>query len=301
LPALNFIKLFGNGKNLGLKLSYMEQPSPDGLAQAFIIGEKFIGDNSVAMILGDNIFYGNGLVKILQDAVNNTNRATIFGYYVSDPERFGVVEFDEHNKVVSVVEKPKIPKSNYAVTGLYFYDNRVVEFAKKVLPSSRGELEITDSIQKLIDMGKVVQSHILTGWWLDTGKKDDLLEANKIVLHDLLKQNCCGNIDKDTTMTGIVEVMAGSIVINSKLLGPVSIAENCKIINSTIGPCVSIGSGTTIENSAIEDSVILPECHIANIDLLKESVVGNGSTVIKNKDNSNLVRLFLGDVNRVEI
>ncbi|KKQ28953.1 MAG: Glucose-1-phosphate thymidylyltransferase [Candidatus Nomurabacteria bacterium GW2011_GWA1_37_20] len=129
----NFKKLLGTGENFGLKLSYAEQPSPDGLAQAFIIGEKFIGKSNVAMILGDNIFYGNGLVKILKKAVRNKNRATIFGYYVNDPERFGVAEFDAKGKVISIEEKPKKPKSNYAITGLYFYDNRVIEFAVVLL------------------------------------------------------------------------------------------------------------------------------------------------------------------------
>ncbi len=178
----NFKKLLGDGKNFGLKLSYKEQPSPDGLAQAFILGKKFIGKDSVAMILGDNIFHGNGLTKILQKAAESTNRATIFGYYVNDPERFGVVEFDKNDKVISIEEKPKIPKSNYAVTGLYFYDNRVVNFAKKVKPSDRGELEITSINQMYLEAGDLEVKLLGRGFaWLDTGTIDSLMKANDFI------------------------------------------------------------------------------------------------------------------------
>jgi glucose-1-phosphate thymidylyltransferase len=178
----NFKKLLGDGKNFGLKLSYKEQPSPDGLAQAFILGEKFIGKDSVAMILGDNIFHGNGLTKILQRAAESTARATIFGYYVHDPERFGVVEFDKNDKVISIEEKPKNPKSNYAVTGLYFYDNRVVNFAKKVKLSARGELEITDINQMYLKAGDLEVKLLGRGFaWLDTGTISSLMKANDFI------------------------------------------------------------------------------------------------------------------------
>jgi len=178
----NFKKLLGNGGKFGLKLSYREQPSPDGLAQAFIIGEKFIGESNVAMILGDNIFYGNGLVNILNEAVKNTHRATIFGYYVNDPERFGVVEFNKKGKVVSIEEKPKKPKSNYAVTGLYFYDNRVINFAKKLKPSQRGELEITDINQLYLNAGDLDVKLLGRGFaWLDAGTISSLVNANDFV------------------------------------------------------------------------------------------------------------------------
>lgn len=178
----NFKKLLGNGENYGLNLSYAEQPSPDGLAQAFIIGEEFIGEDSVAMVLGDNIFYGNGLTKILQEAVENKDRATVFGYYVNDPERFGIVEFDEKGKAISIEEKPKEPKSNYAVTGLYFYDHRAVEFAKKVKPSDRGELEITSMNQMYLEAGDLDVKLLGRGFaWLDTGTIDSLMGANDFV------------------------------------------------------------------------------------------------------------------------
>lgn len=178
----NFKKLLGDGSQYGVKLTYKEQPSPDGLAQAFILGEEFIGDDDVAMVLGDNIFYGNGFGKVLQQAVNNKGRATVFGYYVEDPERFGIVEFDENGKVLSVEEKPENPKSNYALTGLYFYDNRVVEYAKNLKPSARGELEITDLNRIYLENNDLDVQLLGRGYaWLDTGTMDSLLEAGEFV------------------------------------------------------------------------------------------------------------------------
>jgi len=178
----NFKNLLGNGTNLGINLSYEQQPSPDGLAQAFIIGEEFINGDSCAMILGDNIFYGSGLTKHLKNAAKKQTGATIFGYYVDDPERFGIVEFDKNGKAVSIEEKPKHPKSNYCVTGLYFYDNKVCEFAKKVKPSARGELEITDLNKMYLENGTLDVITLGRGYaWLDTGTVDSLSEATEFV------------------------------------------------------------------------------------------------------------------------
>ena len=178
----NFKKLLGDGSNYGIELSYAEQPSPDGLAQAFLIGEEFINGDSCAMVLGDNIFYGSGLTKHLKEAVARDNGATIFGYYVDDPERFGIVEFDQNGKAISLEEKPKNPKSNYCVTGLYFYDKRVVELAKKVKPSDRGELEITDLNKMYLEDGSLNVVTLGRGFaWLDTGTMDALSEAAEFV------------------------------------------------------------------------------------------------------------------------
>ena len=177
-----FEELFGDGSQFGLSLSYAVQPSPDGLAQAFIIGADFIGSDSVAMVLGDNIFAGHGLKKRLRKAASQESGATVFGYYVDDPERFGIVEFDKDGKAISIEEKPKNPKTNYCVTGLYFYDNRVVEYAKNLKPSARGELEITDLNRIYLENGELNVELLGQGFtWLDTGTHDSLVDATNIV------------------------------------------------------------------------------------------------------------------------
>ncbi|MDE7162847.1 MAG: glucose-1-phosphate thymidylyltransferase RfbA [Clostridia bacterium] len=179
-----FKELLGDGSAIGINLQYAVQPSPDGLAQAFIIGENFIGKDDVAMILGDNIFYGHGFTKMLKEAKQNAEhgKATIFGYGVKDPERFGIVEFDKDGKVLSVEEKPKNPKSNYCITGLYFYDNRAVEYAKQIKPSKRGELEITDLNARYLQEGDLTVQLLDRGFaWLDTGTMDSLFEAAEFV------------------------------------------------------------------------------------------------------------------------
>ena len=180
----NFERLLGDGSQFGIHLSYKVQPSPDGLAQAFLLGEEFIGDDCCAMILGDNIFYGSGFRARLKQAAADAQqgRASIFGYYVNDPERFGIVEFDENGKVISVEEKPQHPKSNYCITGLYFYDNRVVEMAKRVKPSARGELEITDLNRFYLEDGTLNVQLLSRGYaWLDTGTMDSLVDAADFV------------------------------------------------------------------------------------------------------------------------
>lgn len=179
-----FEHLLGDGSQFGIHLTYKVQPSPDGLAQAFLLGEEFIGSDTCAMVLGDNIFYGNGFTPLLRKAVADSEqgKATVFGYYVSDPERFGVVEFDDSGNVVSVEEKPKQPKSNYAITGLYFYDNRVVQLAKQVKPSARGELEITDLNRLYLEAGDLKVQLLGRGFaWLDTGTMDSLVDAADFV------------------------------------------------------------------------------------------------------------------------
>ena len=181
----SFQKLLGDGNDFGIHLSYAEQPSPDGLAQAFIIGEEFIGNDDVCLILGDNIFYGHGLPEMLQSAINNIkkeNKATIFGYNVKDPERYGVVDFDTHGNAISIIEKPESPKSNYAVVGLYFYPNDVIQVAKNVKPSQRGELEITSVNQHYLETEQLKVELMGRGFaWLDTGTHDSLLEASQFI------------------------------------------------------------------------------------------------------------------------
>ena len=180
--SASFMRLLGDGSQFGIRLNYAAQPSPDGLAQAFIIGEGFIGKDNVCLVLGDNIYYGHGLTEHLQSAVARKTGATVFGYHVSDPERFGVVEFDEQMRAISIEEKPKQPKSNYAVTGLYFYDNDVIEIAKTMKPSTRGELEITSVNNAYLRRGDLNVELLGRGYaWLDTGTHDSLLEAGHFV------------------------------------------------------------------------------------------------------------------------
>lgn len=185
-----FENLFGDGNELGIYIEYAVQESPDGLAQAFIIGEEFIGDDSVCLVLGDNIYYGDGLSRMLQRAAKKTEGATVFGYHVNDPERFGVVEFDNEMQAVSIEEKPEKPKSHYAVTGLYFYDNDVVEIAKNIEPSERGELEITDVNKEYLVRNKLSVEVMSRGFaWLDTGTHESLLEASTFISTIEKRQN----------------------------------------------------------------------------------------------------------------
>ena len=222
-----FEALLGDGHQFGVHLSYVEQPSPDGLAQAFILGADFIGDDCVAMILGDNIFAGHGLKKRLNAAVDNAQSgkgATVFGYYVDDPERFGIVEFDENGHAISIEEKPAKPKSNYCVTGLYFYDNRVVEYAKGLKPSPRGELEITDLNRIYLEQGELNVELLGQGFtWLDTGTHESLVEATNFVMtmekHQHRKLACLEDIAYTNGWISREDVMAAYEVMKKNQYG----------------------------------------------------------------------------------
>lgn len=228
----HFEELLGDGSKFGINLSYAVQPSPDGLAQAFLIGEEFIGDDTCAMVLGDNIFYGSYFRKNLADAVKAAEEgyATIFGYYVKDPERFGIVEFDKNRNVVSVEEKPQHPKSNYCITGLYFYDNRVVKMAKQVKPSARGEMEITDLNRLYLNEGKIKVQLLGRGFaWLDTGTMDSLMEASVFVQTVQNRQGVVISAPEEIAyMEGLIT--KEQLLESAKLYGKSPYGEHLKIV-----------------------------------------------------------------------
>jgi len=289
-----------DGSKWGVSITYILQPEPLGLAHAVKTAQDFLGDSSFLMFLGDNL-----IQESIRDVVGQFHAlcpdALILLKEVPDPGAFGVAELDVSGKVVRLIEKPEEPKSNLAVVGTYLFTPQIHKAIAQIKPSLRGELEITDAIQKLLEMGKDVRSHILHGWWLDTGTKDDLLEANRIVLDDFLKRDIKGEVDSQSRIVGRVEIRKGARIENSLIKGPLSIAEGCQIRNSSIGPFASIGARTVIEDSLIEHSVILENCRILKIKRLADSVIGRNTKIIRHKPDFRELRLFVGDDARVEL
>jgi len=290
----------GDGSKWNAQITYILQPEPLGLAHAVKTARDFLGDSSFLMFLGDNLIQG-GVKSFVKEFTTNKVDALVLLKEVPDPRLFGVAELNEKGEITRLVEKPREPKTNLAVPGVYLFTRDVHLAIDRIKPSWRGELEITDTIQQLIDSGKKVRSHILTGWWLDTGKKDDLLEANRIVLDEFMKRDLRGEIDAASQVAGRVEVGEGTSIENSTIRGPVSIAEECKVSNSFIGPFTSIGAGTVIEHSSIEHSVILESCRISGIERLSDSVIGRSTEVVKGGQDFKAVRLFIGDDAKVEL
>jgi glucose-1-phosphate thymidylyltransferase len=251
------------------------------------------------MFLGDNLIEGD--IKVfVEEFSQSLSDALILLKEVADPRLFGVAELDKSGKVIRLVEKPKEPRSKLALVGVYLFSPEIHHAIDDIQPSWRGELEITDAIQKLFDWEKVVSSHVLKGWWLDTGKKDDLLEANRIVLDQYIKRDIQVGIDAGSQITGRVAICQGTVIEESTIRGPVSIAENCKISHSFIGPFTSIAKDTVIERSRIDHSVILEHCLVSGIEHLEDSVIGRGSEVKKNSA-FNTMKLFVGDDAKVEL
>ena len=297
----NLIKeVAGDGSKWGARITYILQPEPLGLSHAVITAREFLGSSPFLMFLGDNLIQG-GVKQFVQQFKKDKPDALILLKHVEDPRLFGVAELDKSGKVVHIVEKPKKPKSHMVVVGVYLFSPAVHKAIAGIKPSFRGELEITDAIQKLIDMDKNVRSHVLDGWWLDTGKKDDILEANRVVLDDLLKRNIKIKVAPGNRIEGRVEIGEGAIIENSIIRGPACIAENCRIINSYIGPYTSISHSTVIENSSMHHSIILDNCRITDMEHLIDSIIGRFTTVVRRKDVSRSVKLFLGDDSLLEL
>ncbi|MEE8470813.1 MAG: glucose-1-phosphate thymidylyltransferase [Dehalococcoidia bacterium] len=283
----------GDGSRWDSQITYITQAEPLGLAHAVNTARDFLGDSNFLMFLGDNLIEG-GVEEFVRQFNAHSPDGLILLKEVADPRLFGVAELNERGQAIRLVEKPKEPKTNLALVGVYLFTPEIHRAIDQIRPSWRGELEITDAIQKLLDMNKDVESHVLSGWWLDTGKKDDLLEANTVVLDSLLERDVRVETDSKSKITGRVEIKEGTSVENSTIRGPVSIAEGCQIRNSFIGPFTSVGAGTIIEDSSVEHSVILEQSRISRIDRLADSLIGTRVEVKKAKDSFKALRLFVG-------
>jgi glucose-1-phosphate thymidylyltransferase len=298
--AADINQAVADGSKWGVNVTLIPQSQPLGLAHAVKTAQDFLADSNFLLFLGDNLIK-EGLKSLVADFETYSPDALIVLKEVADPRAFGVAEVDDSSRVIRVVEKPKEPRSNLALVGAYIFTPLVHQAIDQIKPSWRGEYEITDAIQKLLDMGKNVQSHVLQGWWLDTGKKEDLLEANQIILDEYLNREIHGQIDVEKSITGRVEVGEGAKIENSLVRGPVSIAPNCRIINSYIGPYTSIGAATVIENSSVEYSIILNNSRILDVPHLADSVIGRNSEIVRRKQAVEVARLFIGDYSRVEL
>jgi glucose-1-phosphate thymidylyltransferase len=290
----------GDGSRWGAKVTYILQSPPLGLAHAVKTAQDFLGDSTFLLFLGDNLIK-DGVKGLVKEFNSHSPEALIVLKEVADPRAFGVAEVDNSGKVIRVVEKPQEPRSNLALVGAYIFTPAVHEAIARLKPSWRGEYEITDAIQKLLDMEKEVRSHVLQGWWLDTGKKEDLLNANHMILDEYLKRSIRGEVDSRSSIMGKVEISEGAKIECSIIRGPVSIAANCRISNSFIGRYTSIGAETVVENSSVEYSIILNNSHILDIQHLADSVVGRNVEVVRKEQEIEAARLFVGDYARVEL
>jgi len=286
-----------DGKEWNFNVTYIPQ-KPLGLAHAVKTAKPFLGKEDFIMCLGDNL-QGQGLTTYVQKFKKENMDALLLLKPVDDPTKFGVATLDEKDNIIELVEKPKDPSSNLAIVGTYIFSSNIFKAIKQIKPSKRGELEITDAIQEMINMGFKVKAEILNTWWIDTGKKDDILAANAKVLDEYAKQEIkC--ILQDSKIEGRVTIQESAKVINSNLRGPCVIGEDCVIENSFIGPYTSIGKGAKILHSTVEYSIILENAQIIGVDRLEESLIGKNAKVTKNPKNGCL-KLHVGDYSEVEL
>ncbi len=290
----------GDGSAWGVKVTIIPQSQPLGLAHAVKTAQTFLGDSPFVLFLGDNLIQ-EGVKTLLAEFETYSPDALIVLKEVADPRAFGVAEVDDSGRVRRLVEKPKEPKSNLALVGAYIFSPLLHQAIDQIKPSWRGEYEITDAIQKLLEMGKNIRSHVLQGWWLDTGKKEDLLEANQVIMDEYLKRSINGEIDASSRVLGRVELGERARIENSLIRGPVSIAPSCRIVNSFVGPYTSIGMATVIENSSIQYSVIMNNSHIMNIPHLSDSVIGRYAEIACRKMEFEATRLLIGDYSKIEL
>jgi glucose-1-phosphate thymidylyltransferase len=286
-----------DGSKWGFKVTYILQ-EPLGLAHAVKTAKTFLGEENFVMCLGDNL-QGRGIVNLVKKFEQENLDALILVKEVENPSMFGVAVLNESGDIVKLVEKPKEPISNLAIVGTYLFSNKIHQAIEHIKPSWRGELEITDAIQEMINLGYRVKAERLDTWWLDTGKKDDILAANAKILDEYIKRDIKGEI-KNSTIEGRVSVEKGAKIVNSTVRGPATIGENCQIENSFIGPYTSIGNNTQITNSTVEYCVILENAQISNIERLEESLIGKNAKVTKNS-RKNALKLHIGDYSEVEV
>ncbi|MEX2503928.1 MAG: glucose-1-phosphate thymidylyltransferase [Egicoccus sp.] len=290
----------GDGSALGIRPTYIRQDAPLGLAHALLTAADFLGDDDIVMFLGDNLVEG-GIADVVASFAADRPEAQLLLKRVVDPRRFGVAELSPAGDVVRLVEKPADPPSDLALVGVYLFTPRILDAARRIAPSARGELEITDAIQCLIDDGARVRATLLEGWWLDTGKKDDLLDANRILLGEV-EQRIDGTVDADSRLEGAVVVDAGARIVRSTVRGPAVIGAGCEVVDSDIGPFTSIAPRTRIESSVVAGSVIMEGGLVSGVRSLEASLLGRDVEVRAIGGGPPAVhRLMLGDHSQVEI
>jgi glucose-1-phosphate thymidylyltransferase len=289
----------GDGSALRLQVTWIEQPHPGGLAHAVKVARPFLQDSSFVMYLGDNLI-GSRISSFVDEFRAGGAAAQILLKHVENPSAFGIAAVDKSGNVTRLIEKPQDPPSDLALVGVYFFTPAIHQAIDAISPSSRGELEITDAIQRLLDTGARVESRIIEDWWLDTGKKDDLLAANTTVLDAVCDRRVEGEVDDSSELQGRVHLHEGSIVHGSRIRGPVIVGSNCRITNSFIGPFSSIGDGTQITDSTLQHTVILQNCRIIGVDRIEDSLIGC-NVVVRSNGTRALLRVSLGDDSEVEI
>lgn len=288
----------GAGESWGMRIEYIPQSEPLGLAHAVKIAQPYLGSNAFVMYLGDNLI-GSGIKQYREKFIASKAEASILLKEVENPSSFGIAEVDHEQRVVRLVEKPKEPKSNLALVGIYFFTGRIHEAINVISPSWRGELEITDAIQALLDAGGRVLSDRIEAWWLDTGKKDDLLTANTVVLDEWVQRRIDGEITPQSQVTGRVQLGSGSRIVDSTVRGPAVIGNNVLVEKSFIGPFTSIGNGCRIVSSVLEHCVLLENARIEQVDRLEDSLIGKNSVVLKDHKVHQAYRLMIGDDSEV--
>lgn len=290
----------GNGERWGVNINYILQEKPAGLAHAVATARSFLADSPFLMFLGDNLIQG-GVRELVKGFEESLSEAIIQLKKVKDPRQFGVAVLDEQNRVIKLVEKPQNPPSDLALIGVYLFKPVIHQAIERIKPSWRGELEITDAIQELINMGLGVEARLLHGWWLDTGKKDDILEANRVVLDEYAKFDIQGEVDDKSVISGRVEVGAGTTINNSIIRGPVIIGSNVIIRNSFIGPYTALGSGSQVEDVSIEHAVVLDNCQLKNVERIEDSLIGYNSRIYRQERRSRALRLLIGDDSEITL